>query len=499
MGGRLALVLFLGLALLHLPTVSADDTESSAATLTDGVSSTGYVCDPDGCSPTDKRDFWKIQGKKGDIVQVSFSGSMSNPCFFGFGAMAGKGTFTMGSVSQNVDDNSPLPPLSTTLSTAGEIILKVKERIRTATTDLITPSRHPSTRPTVTRMKTDSSTPKTIAPSWLVTSTNDRKGCTDSDGDGWSDPDNGWGVQNGADAFPSESSQWLDSDNDGYGDNFEGFQGDHCQFSRGYSSSGPIRLFGFRRRFVFRPRPGRSERLTKRGSLTLWVRGMRSPTRHRSGTTPTRTATVTTGTIPHRTPRVLWDIGVFVDNASSPMHAPSFGGRRFRTDLVAWTQTLIPIPTAMKTGPLRTVPTPSLWNQRSGWTPIETAGATTRPSALNGSMIFRSTQPSGETRTDDGWGDNQTYGATQVDDFPFVPSQHRDSDGDGYGDNLTGFEGDVCVQSTPEEVDSGWISRYDRLGCRDVDRGRLLRPNRPVDCASRRVCRRLPRRRFPVV
>ena len=29
MGGRLALVVFIGLALLHLPTVSADDTESS--------------------------------------------------------------------------------------------------------------------------------------------------------------------------------------------------------------------------------------------------------------------------------------------------------------------------------------------------------------------------------------------------------------------------------------------------------------------------------------
>ena len=46
------------------------------------------------------------------------------------------------------------------------------------------------------------------------------------------DLDSGWGVQNGADAFASESSQWLDSDNDGYGDNLEGYQGDHRQFSR---------------------------------------------------------------------------------------------------------------------------------------------------------------------------------------------------------------------------------------------------------------------------
>ena len=51
-----------------------------------------------------------------------------------------------------------------------------------------------------------------------------------------------------------------------------------------------------------------------------------------------------------------------------------------------------------------------------------------------------------------------------------IPSQYRDSDGDGYGDNLTGFEGDVCVNSNAEEVESGWISRFDRLGCRDVDK-----------------------------
>ena len=39
-----------------------------------------------------------------------------------------------------------------------------------------------------------------------------------------------------------------------------------------------------------------------------------------------------------------------------------------------------------------------------------------------------------------------------------IPSQYRDSDGDGYGDNLTGFEGDVCMNSNAEEVESGWIS-----------------------------------------
>ena len=46
----------------------------------------------------------------------------------------------------------------------------------------------------------------------------DRVGCLDSDGDGWSDPDEDWTVDNGADAFPKENTQWADKDGDGWGD-----------------------------------------------------------------------------------------------------------------------------------------------------------------------------------------------------------------------------------------------------------------------------------------
>ncbi|MBT4059133.1 MAG: hypothetical protein HOE69_02350 [Euryarchaeota archaeon] len=49
-------------------------------------------------------------------------------------------------------------------------------------------------------------------------SSQDRVGCPDTDGDGWSDPDDDWGVNNGADAFPNERTQWVDRDGDGYGD-----------------------------------------------------------------------------------------------------------------------------------------------------------------------------------------------------------------------------------------------------------------------------------------
>ena len=53
------------------------------------------------------------------------------------------------------------------------------------------------------------------------TSTEDRRGCQDSDGDGYSDPDTGWTTEHGADKYPYEKSQWRDSDGDGYGDNWD--------------------------------------------------------------------------------------------------------------------------------------------------------------------------------------------------------------------------------------------------------------------------------------
>jgi len=50
-------------------------------------------------------------------------------------------------------------------------------------------------------------------------STKDRFGCKDSDGDGWSNPDLNWSINNGADVFINDKTQWKDFDKDGYGDN----------------------------------------------------------------------------------------------------------------------------------------------------------------------------------------------------------------------------------------------------------------------------------------
>ena len=71
----------------------------------------------------------------------------------------------------------------------------------------------------------------------IGTSTEDRRGCLDSDGDGWSNPDSGWTVTSGADALPNDETQHLDRDGDGYGDNEAGFQADLCPDVFGTSTS----------------------------------------------------------------------------------------------------------------------------------------------------------------------------------------------------------------------------------------------------------------------
>jgi hypothetical protein len=69
-------------------------------------------------------------------------------------------------------------------------------------------------------------------------STFDRYGCPDTDGDGWSNPDDGWFIQQGADALPEEGTQWVDLDGDGFGDNPLGSEYDACSTLIGNSFVG---------------------------------------------------------------------------------------------------------------------------------------------------------------------------------------------------------------------------------------------------------------------
>ena len=49
----------------------------------------------------------------------------------------------------------------------------------------------------------------------------DRNGCPDTDGDGYSDPDESWPAhpEGNGDTFPQDSNEWADTDEDGFGDN----------------------------------------------------------------------------------------------------------------------------------------------------------------------------------------------------------------------------------------------------------------------------------------
>ena len=67
-------------------------------------------------------------------------------------------------------------------------------------------------------------------------STQDRYGCPDSDSDGYSDPDENWTSVQGADALPSDGTQWVDGDGDGYGDNALGNDPDKCPTKAGTST-----------------------------------------------------------------------------------------------------------------------------------------------------------------------------------------------------------------------------------------------------------------------
>ena len=68
-------------------------------------------------------------------------------------------------------------------------------------------------------------------------STADRTGCLDSDGDGYSDPDGiNYNVNDGADAFRNDPTQWLDSDGDTFGNNPNGTEPDACPDQAGTST-----------------------------------------------------------------------------------------------------------------------------------------------------------------------------------------------------------------------------------------------------------------------
>lgn len=471
---RMMAISLAAMMLSMLPPVSADDNIQSANPLTDGVTSNGYVCNPDCDAGNDQADFWKIEARKGDIVQIAFSGTMNGPAWWcpgdgwtgRFSILNSQGATIIDTAA---DDNAASKVLSTSINTAGYVFVKIKSEDSWCNDGFdytLTPSIDKSNRDTDEDGFIDN---EDDCDDLVGTSTNDRKGCTDVDGDGWSDPDSSWGPQNGADAFVTDSTQWLDSDNDGFGDNLDGFQGDHCPFRRGYSQQDRFGCLDSDGDGYSDEDPGALDGVTAWYAHPLGFGDAFPLDATQWNDTDDDGFGDNWENVTWNQSRMAWGIGSWLDEASTPDACPfitgfSTGDRFGCTDSdgdgysdgdLNWTKA---------DGSDAFPDEPSQWQDRDfdGWGDNQSEGA-----VLIDDFPDNPTQWSDSD--EDGWGDNQTYGATQVDDFPFVPSQYRDTDGDGYGDILEGFEGDVCVFSSAEEVESGWISYADRLGCRDVD------------------------------
>jgi hypothetical protein len=471
---RMMAISLAAMMLSMLPPVSADDNIQSANPLTDGVTSNGYVCNPDCDAGNDQADFWKIEARKGDIVQIAFSGTMNGPAWWcpgdgwtgRFSILNSQGATITDTAA---DDNAASKVLSTSINTAGYVFVKIKSEDSWCNDGFdytLTPSIDKSNRDTDEDGFIDN---EDDCDDLVGASTNDRKGCTDIDGDGWSDPDSSWGPQNGADAFVTDSTQWLDSDNDGFGDNLDGFQGDHCPFRRGYSQQDRFGCLDSDGDGYSDEDPGALDGVTAWYAHPLGFGDAFPLDATQWNDTDDDGFGDNWENVTWNQSRMAWGIGSWLDEASTPDACPfitgfSTGDRFGCTDSdgdgysdgdLNWTKA---------DGSDAFPDEPSQWQDRDfdGWGDNQSEGA-----VLIDDFPDNPTQWSDSD--EDGWGDNQTYGATQVDDFPFVPSQYRDTDGDGYGDILEGFEGDVCVFSSAEEVESGWISYADRLGCRDVD------------------------------
>jgi len=190
-------------------------------------------------------------------------------------------------------------------------------------------------------------------------STVDREGCPDADGDG---------VSNLADDFPREKSQQYDSDQDGFGDNLSGFRGDDCPTTYGESRRGGV-----------------------------WG----CPDDDYDG----------------------WDDG----NDSFPQQSSQWkdsDGDGYGDEFAGFQGDACPSTAGNST------------TDRYGC--VDSDGDGTSDS--NDAFPSNPTQLS--DRDGDGYGDNQSTGATQADAFPSDGTQWNDTDGDGHGDNPYGTQGD---------------------------------------------------------
>ena len=281
------------------------------------------------------------------------------------------------------------------------------------------------------------------------TSTEDRQGCPDGDGDGWSDA---------GDFFPNEPSQHADQDQDGYGDNPNGVDGDQCNLAWGDS-------FEDRYGCPDRDNDGWSDPdewgewgpvwTTEDGGDAFWE-------------DYTQWSDYDTDGYGDNWADPEWNdsheemgVGEFVENATTPDFCPLETGYSYLDRMGC--------PDMDGDG----------WSAPSGnWTwefdgadafdddPTQHADTDRDGYGDNASGFNPDHFPHNPTQWDDtdgdGYGDNNGDGDWQADNFTDDATQWADFDRDGFGDNSSGNEPDACMNRPGS-------SMHDRYGCPDSD------------------------------
>ena len=259
-------------------------------------------------------------------------------------------------------------------------------------------------------------------PNTYGTSTNDREGCPDSDGDGYSNPDATWTVNNGADAFPSESTQWADQDFDGYGDNAAGFEADACVSVLGNSTTD---------RFGCLDDDG--DGYSNNDATWLVSNGADACNSVKAYSNIDRNGCPD-------------EDG---DGASDPDPTGINGS--------VWTVT---------DGADAFLGDATQWSDQDGDGYGDNPPPATEGDACNTTIGTSYQDRFGCVDTDgDGYSDGDATWTTAqgADAFPNEPSQWADQDGDGYGDNASGVNADNCPTTFGTSTELG------NLGCSDLD------------------------------
>ena len=265
-------------------------------------------------------------------------------------------------------------------------------------------------------------------PTITGTSLADRIGCTDTDGDGYSDADLIWLAHptGTADAFPNDITQWLDTDGDGYGDNQSGNNPDACPTFFANSSVDRI------------------------GCPDTDGDGYSDP---EPNWTPAGN-----GSDAFKTDPTQWtdaDGDGFGDNATGNLadDCPTIPGESWQNNTLGCVDT---DQDGWADQEDAQVNDSTQWSDIDGDGYGDNSGGTTPDACV--SLAGNSTLGNrmGCPDTDgDGWDD-------VIDLLPNLANQWLDQDGDGYGDNATGPQPDAC----PGIAGNSTIDRY---GCVDDD------------------------------